>query len=480
MARVIREPPIEFARFAHVMEHQHAAAHGSGAVANRRGGALDIELVAVAPDEQHRPHGLDRARAADRNGQRILERLAGFLVEGAEDLVDRPSLRVFQPPAGQLLGDRIDVFDAGARVGRDDAVADRLQRDLRAFLLAKQRLLVELALRDVELDADDAAQPPARLDPRFRAAHHPAPFAVAMLQAMHAFKERRLADHVIAHGRLHACEIVRMHELAPVGRVVQLVLGVAEHGLPARREIDRIEVGVEIPQAVVRAREREVVTFLHVLEVLAHANALEAGRKARADELEQQVLVDIPALARAGRCQAHESGDAAPHRKADQQQRADLQLREAQGFAALFGFRIAGIAIFQDADMAEARPEPGHRFERLGLEDLRRTLGEHALRNRDARDTGAVLGEAREENSVGGGGGAQIVEILRDAGGHVLARHALELDRDLGAGDVESKRGAVGRGGPDLGRKDVGGGEIDVRFVDHGVSGFCGHCEWRP
>ena len=36
---------------------------------------------------------------------------------------------------GELLGDRVEVFDATAGIGRDHAVTDRLQRDLRALLL---------------------------------------------------------------------------------------------------------------------------------------------------------------------------------------------------------------------------------------------------------------------------------------------------------------------------------------------------------
>ena len=52
------------------------------------------------------------------------------------------------------------------RIGRDDAVTDRLQRDLRALLLAEQRLFVELALGDVELDAHQAQQAAVLVDAR--------------------------------------------------------------------------------------------------------------------------------------------------------------------------------------------------------------------------------------------------------------------------------------------------------------------------
>ena len=62
--------------------------------------------------------------------------------------IGRPgaSLRV---PARELLGDRVQVLDAAVGVGRDDRVADRLQRDLRLFLLLVQLQFRALAHGDV-------------------------------------------------------------------------------------------------------------------------------------------------------------------------------------------------------------------------------------------------------------------------------------------------------------------------------------------
>ena len=164
MARVIAQAPVELARFADVMEYQHAARDRAAAVADRRGGALDIDFIAVATDQEHRPHRLDRARAADRHRQRIFQRLAGFFVERAEDLLDGAPLAVLQAPAGERLGHRIQIVDHALGIGRDHAVADTLQRDLRALLLAEQRLFVQLALGDIEFDADQAQQTPLVID----------------------------------------------------------------------------------------------------------------------------------------------------------------------------------------------------------------------------------------------------------------------------------------------------------------------------
>src|SRR6476469_1166471 len=81
--RVIREAAIQLAALGHVMEHEYAARHRARAIPNRRRGAFDVQLVAVATNQQHRSHALDRPRAANRNAQRILERLARFFVERA-------------------------------------------------------------------------------------------------------------------------------------------------------------------------------------------------------------------------------------------------------------------------------------------------------------------------------------------------------------------------------------------------------------
>ena len=64
VARVVGELAVQLAALADVVEHQHAARHRARAVADRRGRALDVHLVAVALDQQRRPHRLDRARCA--------------------------------------------------------------------------------------------------------------------------------------------------------------------------------------------------------------------------------------------------------------------------------------------------------------------------------------------------------------------------------------------------------------------------------
>ena len=201
-------------------------------------------------------------------------------------------------------------------VGGDHAVADRLQRDLRAFLLLEERVLVELALGDVELDAHQAPQPPGAVHARLGAADHPAPVAVAVAHAVHALEDRRLARDVVADHHLHARHVVRVHQAAPVGRHVRIVLVEAEHLAPAGREVDGVVLDVEVPQPVVGRRQRQRVALLEPGDVARDAQALEAGGEARADELEQQVQVRVPAVARLRRAERHETVHAAVQRQA--------------------------------------------------------------------------------------------------------------------------------------------------------------------
>src|SRR5690606_28615062 len=112
---------------------------------------------------------------------------------------------------------------------------DRLQRDLSAFLLAEQRLFVELALRDVGLDPDQALEPAMIVDSTLHAALDPAPFAAGMAHAVNALEELGTSLEVIANLRLYACHVVGVHEETPLRHT--LAVAIAEHGTPARREV---------------------------------------------------------------------------------------------------------------------------------------------------------------------------------------------------------------------------------------------------
>ena len=443
VARVIGQLAVQLAALAHVVEHEHAARHRARSVADRRGGALDVHLVAVALDEQRRPHGLDRAAAADGHRQLVLERLAGFLVEAAEDVVDVLALRLLEAPPGQVLCNRVEVLDGQVLVGGDHAVADRLQRDLRAFLLLEERVLVELALGDVGLDAHQAPQPPGAVRARLGAADHPAPVAVAVAHAVHALEDRRLARDVVADHHLHARHFVRVHQAAPVGRHVRIVLVEAEHLAPAGREVDGVVLDVEVPQPVVGRWQRQRVAFLEPGDVARDAQALEASGEARADELEQQVQVRVPAVAWLRRAERHETVHAAVQRQPANQQRAHAELGEARGVDGEIASRGQRVAHLQDAQVAERAGEVRQPLDRVALHHLRVEWGEEPGGAGYPLD-GLLLGiEERDADRVGAGCFAQRLEVALDAVVTGFAGQRLEIDGDLGGEDIESDCGAA-------------------------------------
>ena len=72
------------------MKDEHTAGDIAIRIADRRGGTFNVKLVAVPANQQRRTHRLDRTIAANRDGQRILEWLAGLFMEAAEYFVDGP------------------------------------------------------------------------------------------------------------------------------------------------------------------------------------------------------------------------------------------------------------------------------------------------------------------------------------------------------------------------------------------------------
>ena len=466
MARVIGETAVQFPRLAHVVEDEHAAGDRSAAVADGRGGALDVDLIAVAADEQHRADRFDRPRAADGHRERILERLAGFLVESAEDLLDGASLAVLEPPAGEGLGNRIDVVDHALGVGGDDPVADALQRDLGALLLAKQRFLVQLALGDVEFDPDEAQQPALVVDTGLGAADHPAPLTRGVSHAVQAFEQRRLAGDVIADCGLHAGHVVGMHERAPVWCVAHLALVVAEHRFPARRKIDAVVQSVEIPKPVVRAVQGEFVALLQITQLALNGDALERARKAAADELHQQVQLHFPVGARVRPGNSQRAGRPALDEVADHQHRTDAEPGPDGGVGRLILARMFGVAQFRDAQLREPRAKPRQHLQALSTQLFRVAGGKHAAGHGNVGEALAGGIDCDVKGRVGAGRLAQQLEVGREASLDRGRRHGLEIHRDLDAGHVQAHGGARAPPGPRLLCQHVGVRQIGVTGID--------------
>ena len=316
-------------------------------------------------------------------------------MKGAKDLLDGAALAVLETPSRERLGHRIQIVDDALGIGGDDAVADALQRDLRALLLAKQRLLVQLALGDVEFDADQAQQPALVVDLGLGAADDPAPFAGGVAHAVQALENRRLARHVIADGGLHARHVVRMHQRAPVRRLPHVGFVVAQHRLPARRQIHAIVEGVEIPEAVVRAVQGQFVALFQVAQVALDLDALESGGKAAADQLHQQMQLHFPVLARQRAGDPEQAGRPALDEVADDQHRADAEVTPHRRILGLIGARLGGIAQLRHPQRREPRLQPGQRVQRLAAQLFRIAGGQHAARHLDFGELSG-LGVERE------------------------------------------------------------------------------------
>ena len=99
------------------------------------------------------------------------------------------------------------------------------------------------------------------------------------------------------------------------------------------------------------------------------------------------------------------------------------------------------------------------------------TSGRHCAKGPFATATesmrSAVAVEQREEDRVGVGGLAQDVEALAYHCIGVAGGDVLEVDRNLGASEVDAERRAFGPRLPQLRRQDVGGRELRKRFAWH-------------
>ena len=193
---------------------------------------------------------------------------------------------------------------------------------------------------------------------------------------------------------------------------------------------------------------------------------LEAAGAARADELQEQMQVHVPAVERRRRERSEEAAHC-PHAEADQEQRTDVQARQALGVARLLGFDIDGVADLEDPHVFEPRADPGQRVERLALQHLRPALRERTLRRGDGVDALAVPVEQRKEYGVGIGGLAQDVEALANHRIGVAGSDVLEIDRDLCASEVNTERRALGPRLPKLRRQDIGSRELGKRLAWH-------------
>lgn len=71
---------------------------------------------------------------------RLLDRSAGFLVDGMEDPLDLLPGGVGERPTREILGDGIEVVHPAYGIGRDDTIADARERDLEPVAPTEDRV----------------------------------------------------------------------------------------------------------------------------------------------------------------------------------------------------------------------------------------------------------------------------------------------------------------------------------------------------
>ena len=251
-----------------------------------------------------------------------------------------------------------------------------------------------------------------------------------------------------------------MHQPPPVRRHVRVVLVVAQHLAPARREIHRVVFDVEIPQAVVGRGQRERRALLDLGQVALHPQALEPGGEAGADQLQHQVQVGVPAItARLRRHQRHEAADTVVQRQPAHQRRAHVEAGQALGIDGVIPARLERVADLRQAQVFELAGQQRQALDGVTLEHLRIERRQQAGGARHALDVLAVRVEQRDADCVDAGRLAQRFEVALDA---VVARFAGErdeIDGDLGDEDIETDGGTTATAEDELGGQEV------VRFL---------------
>ncbi len=386
-------------------------------------------------------------------------------MKGAKNLFDGAALAVLETPPRERLRNRIHVVDHPLGIGGDDPVTDTLQSDLRALFLAKQRFLVQFALGDIELDSDQAQQAALVVDLGLGAADHPAPLARRMTHAMQALENRRFSRHVIANGGLNARHVVRVHQSSPVRRLSHVGFVVPQHRFPARREIDAIVDGVEIPKPVVRAVQGQLIALFQIAQLMLDLDAFEAGGKTAAEQLHQKVQLNFPVIARQRARDPQEACRPAFDEITDDQHRSDTEVNPDGGVIALIAARLAGIAQLRHSQRRQTRLQPREGVQGLTAQLFRVAGGEHAPCHLDLVEQSRLRVEVDMKGSVRARRLAQQLQIDADDLERRCRCHRLEIDGDLGADHIETHGGTNTALRPGRRRQYVRGGQVWVAGI---------------
>ena len=180
-------------------------------------------LEAVDVEEEDREHGaLAAPGAGDGEREAVHEQRS----------IRQPGQRVVEGLLGELLLEALAVGDVGLRAGQADG----------------------LAVAGPDADA---------------AAEHPAVAAVLVEHAVFVLEVRGLSQDVGGEIGFQLLEVLGMDALHPLlGRLTDLVVREADHGLPAGGEVDLARAEIPVPEPVVGAFDGEGVALLARLQRL--------------------------------------------------------------------------------------------------------------------------------------------------------------------------------------------------------------------
>ena len=461
VAGVIGEPTLQFPCFGDIVEYEHATDHLAGAAASRCRRTAHIQFVAIAPYQQDRAQGLDRLLLTNGSEQRVFQCLAGFLVEGAEHLADVAAQHFGQLPAGQCLGHRVQIFHLPMTVGGNDAIADTVQGDLGVLFLAEQGLFVALAFGDVELDRHESTQGAACIQLGTQPALHPPPFAILVTQAVQTAHRPRTPGDMVTNLLRQQRQIFRVHQLPPTGPArIQLLRPISQHRLPARAEVRLLRQRVVFPHAIIGTAVHQRIAFPQHGMIARQRHAIQAGAQADPHQLEQQMERHVPPFHRHGGPEADESGRLATHGKPDHQHGTQATLAEHQCLASQVVARLQRVANLEQTAMPQPFANPRQALQRGARQTFRRRASEMGFRRDHALHASGGSVIEGDERGIGTRRFPQDFNVLLQHGFSRGGLERLEVDGDLGAGDVDAERRKTGPAVPQLRGQEIGSSEI--------------------
>ena len=198
---------------------------------------------------------------------------------------------------------------------------------------------------------------------------------------------------------------------------------------------------VGVTKIIIKTETRKELALIALGNALSRPQALKPGSKARAEQLQQQGVLGVPAGLGLAEKQRHEPGPATLYIESNQQDCATAQHGQARSVRRLVRRRHRRIGETPDPQVLQAPVEPwkfihGDVRQHLGIADR-----ESAACRDHAFDTPAVLAEQRNAGRVA----SEFVAQRFQRGGQnrvcLPGHHVLQIDCQLRIQDVEATRG---------------------------------------